>query len=83
MLLVSNKEKKIISILLRWYKKNKRILPWRVLPKSNLPNPYYIMISEFMLQQTTVSTVVSKFNEFIKKWPNLRSLNTASEDSNT
>ena len=61
---VSNKEKKIISTLLRWYKKNKRILPWRLLSKTNLPIPYYILISEFMLQQTTVQAVVSKFNVF-------------------
>ena len=77
--LVINKEKKITSEILRWYRKNKRILPWRVLYKNNLPNSYYIMISEFMLQQTTVKTVFSKFNEFIKIWPNLRSLNTAYE----
>ena len=37
------------------------------------------MISEFMLQQTTVRSVVSKFNEFIKIWPNLRCLNSTRE----
>ena len=39
------------------------------------------MISEFMLQQTTVRTVVSKFDAFINIWPNLRCLNTARESS--
>ena len=63
---VSNKEKKIISKLLRWYGENKRILPWRLMSKNNLPIPYYVLISEFMLQQTTVQAVVSKFNVFIK-----------------
>ena len=79
MLLVNNKEKQIISILLKWYRKNYRILPWRILSKNDLPNPYYIMISEFMLQQTTVRSVISKFNEFIKIWPNLRCLNSTRE----
>ena len=76
---VSNKEKQIITKLLRWYRKNKRNLPWRVLSKNNLPIPYYTMISEFMLQQTTVRTVISKFDEFIKIWPNLKRLNTTKE----
>ena len=78
---VSNKEKQIITKLLRWYRNNKRNLPWRVLSKNNLPIPYYTMISEFMLQQTTVRTVVSKFDAFINIWPNLRCLNTARESS--
>ena len=76
---VSNKEKQIISKLLVWYRKNKRILPWRFLLKNNLPNPYHILISEFMLQQTTVQTVAPKFDEFIKIWPNLRSFKTTKE----
>ena len=51
--------------LLRWYKNNARILPWRKIQKKNLPNLYYILISEFMLQQTTVSTVIKRFDEFV------------------
>ncbi len=74
------KEKKQInSQLLKWYYKNKRDLPWRKLYNNNLPNPYYIFVSEYMLQQTTVSTVKKRFNEFIKKWSTLEKLASASE----
>ena len=52
-----------------YYKKNKRNLPWR-----NTTNPYHIFISELMLQQTQVSRVVKKYKEFIKKFPDFRSL---------
>ena len=62
-------EKQIISKLLRWYAKSKRDLPWRLLQENNLPNPYYVFVSEYMLQQTTVPTVKTRFEEFIKKWP--------------
>ncbi len=79
MKLVNKKEKQIINKLLIWYKTNQRILPWRVLFKNNLPNPYYVMISEFMLQQTTVNSVIPKFNKFIKIWPNIKSLSIAKE----
>ena len=50
-------EKQIISKLLPWYAKFKRDLPWRLLQENNLPNPYYVFVSEYMLQQTTVPTV--------------------------
>ena len=59
-------EKKIIAKLLSWYAKSKRNLPWR---SHHLPNPYYVFVSEYMLQQTTVPTVKTRFEEFIKKWP--------------
>ncbi len=59
-------EKKIIAELLRWYAISKRDLPWR---SDNSSNPYYVFVSEYMLQQTTVSTVKKRFKEFIKKWP--------------
>ena len=67
-------EKQIISKLLHWYSTNKRDLPWRFIQKNNLPNPYYVFVSEYMLQQTTVSTVKTRFEEFIKKWPTLKDL---------
>ena len=63
---ITSKELIIQSKLLCWYNKNKRILPWRKLHEKKLPNPYYVLVSEFMLQQTTVNTVVSRFKEFIK-----------------
>ena len=72
-------EKQIISKLLRWYAKSKRDLPWRLLQENNLPNPYYVFVSEYMLQQTTVPTVKTRFEEFIKKWPTLKDLAKTSE----
>ncbi len=72
-------EKKIKNHLLNWYKSNKRDLPWRKLYKNNLPNPYYIFVSEYMLQQTTVNTVTNRFKKFIKKWPNINSLAKSNE----
>ena len=81
MLRAANKELTIQSKLLCWYKKNKRILPWRKLEKNKLPNPYHVLVSEFMLQQTTVPTVIKRFEEFIKKWPNLKKLSKISESS--
>ena len=61
--------KKILS----YYKNNKRSLPWRTAEDNN-QNPYFTLVSEIMLQQTQVSTVLSYFEKFIKKWPDLNSL---------
>ncbi|MBI04953.1 MAG: hypothetical protein CMI96_03945 [Pelagibacteraceae bacterium] len=72
-------EKHINKHLLGWYKNNKRDLPWRRLQANKLPNPYYIFVSEYMLQQTTVPTVKKRFEEFIKKWPNIKKLSLISE----
>ncbi len=56
-------------VLLRWYSTHKRDLPWR---KDK--DPYRILISEFMLQQTRVETVVPYFQRFVKLFPTLDSL---------
>lgn len=48
-------------------------LPWRKLP----PNPYHILVSEIMLQQTQVPRVLPKFNEFLMKFPSLEALAAA------
>ncbi|NHJ41320.1 MAG: Fe-S cluster assembly protein HesB, partial [Asgard group archaeon] len=55
-----------------WWKINKRDLPWR-----KTTNPYYIMISEVMLQQTQVTRTIQKYLEFIEHFPTLESLATA------
>ena len=73
-----NQEKQVISHLLKWYSHNKRDLPWRKL-YNNHPNPYHVFVSEYMLQQTTVSTVIKRFIKFINKWPSLEKLSIASE----
>ena len=74
-----NTEKQVNTNLLRWYSQNKRDLPWRELYEDNLPNPYYVFVSEYMLQQTTVNTVKKRFIEFINKWPSLDNLAVATE----
>ena len=59
--------------ILAYYKNNKRDLPWRT-KQDNNQNPYFTLVSEIMLQQTQVSTALSYYEKFIKKWPNLNSL---------
>ena len=72
-------EKAVNSKLLSWYRKNKRTLPWRQNQDNNLPNPYFVFVSEYMLQQTTVGTVKNRFEEFILKWPSINDLERISE----
>ena len=72
------KEKIITKKILKWYDLNKRSLPWR--KKLSLEKKqYYTLISEFMLQQTQVSTVIPFFNRFIKSLPSLNSLAKVNE----
>ena len=73
------KETYIERKILKWYRYNDRQLPWRKKWGKKLPNPYYIFVSEFMLQQTTVNTVIPKFNEFIKIWPKIEELSKIRE----
>ncbi len=65
--------------ILAWYDKHQRILPWRV-GKGETPNPYYVWLSEIMLQQTTVVTVGPYFQKFIEKWPTVHDLASAERD---
>jgi A/G-specific adenine glycosylase len=64
------------SSLLEWFDKNKRELPFR---KNR--NPYSIWISEVMLQQTKVETVIPYYMSWIKKFPNIEAVAEASEES--
>ena len=59
--------------ILNWYDNNKRTLPWRK-ESSQKQREYFTLVSEFMLQQTQVSTVIPYFKNFIKNIPNLDSL---------
>jgi A/G-specific adenine glycosylase len=69
-----NPESRILNpLLLRWYDKNRRILPWRV-PGGGTPDPYRIWLSEVMLQQTTVGAVAPYFQKFVKLWPAIEDL---------
>ena len=62
--------------LLNWYLEHKRDLPWR---ETN--NPYYIFLSEMMLQQTQVDTVISYYKRFIQAFPKLEDLAAAPIDN--
>jgi A/G-specific adenine glycosylase len=61
--------KKIQTRLLRWFEKNGRNLPWR-----ETRDPYAIWVSEIMLQQTQVLTVIPYYQKFLKSFPTVRHL---------
>lgn len=63
------------SDLLTWYHENKRMLPWR-----ETSDPYRIWVSEIMLQQTKVDTVIPYFKRFMEKYPTVYSLAEAPEE---
>ena len=67
------KEQLVTKKILKWYDLNKRPLPWRK-NISLQKRQYYTLVSEFMLQQTQVATVIPYFNRFIKNIPDLKSL---------
>ncbi|CAM3213746.1 A/G-specific adenine glycosylase [Filibacter tadaridae] len=73
MQIVENKDK-FREALLSWYLREKRDLPWR-----NTSNPYYIWVSEIMLQQTRVDTVIPYYERFIARFPTMESLVEADE----
>jgi A/G-specific adenine glycosylase len=60
--------------LLTWYRANGRDLPWR-----KTDDPYHILVSEVMLQQTQVDRVVPKYHEWLQKYPSLDALARARE----
>ena len=71
-------DEKILSFrqkLLAWYDENKRDLPWR-----RSKNPYHIWVSEIMLQQTRVDTVIPYYERFLKNFPTVESLADAPEE---
>lgn len=67
--------------LLRWFDRHRRDLPWR--PPRDQPgarvDPYHVLVSEAMLQQTQVATVVPYFQRFIAAFPTVQSLAAANE----
>ena len=62
--------------LLEWYQLNKRDLPWR-----HTRDPYHIWVSEIMLQQTQVATVIDYYNRFVNQFPNITTLAQANQES--
>lgn len=61
--------------LLNWYRANRRDLPWRAADAT----PYHILVSEAMLQQTQVATVIPYFHRFIQRFPTVQDLAAAQE----
>lgn len=67
--------REIVPYMLEWFDYNARFLPWR-----EEPTPYYVWISEIMLQQTRVEAVKPYFDRFIQAIPDIASLATAEEE---
>src|SRR5258706_4188729 len=67
------------GLLLEWYDRHRRKLPWRPLPGERA-EPYSVWLSEIMLQQTGVKTVVPYFKKFLARWPDVDALGRASLD---
>jgi A/G-specific adenine glycosylase len=64
--------------LLAWYRRHGRDLPWR-----KTDDPYHILVSEIMLQQTQVDRVLPKYEEWLTRFPSLHALAAAPEDDVT
>src|ERR1700719_1497404 len=62
------------SSLLRWYRSHGRDLPWR-----HTRDPYAILVSELMLQQTQVATVIPYYHAWLRRFPDFASLAKAGE----
>lgn len=61
--------------IVEWFNKNQREMPWR-----ETTNPYYIWLSEVMLQQTQVNTVIDYYHRFVNRFPTIAALSEAHED---
>ena len=70
-----SKSRMILNQLSLWFESQKRVLPWR-----EDPSPYRVWVSEIMLQQTQVVTVVPYFERFMQKFPSVESLAKAQSD---
>ena len=64
-----------ISCLYGWYHKNQRVLPWR-----ETQNPYYIWLSEIIMQQTKIAQGLPYYNTFVEKFPTVSELANVTED---
>lgn len=69
----------LAPILLAWYDRDRRILPWRFAPGA-AADPYHVWLSEVMLQQTTVAAVIPYFLAFTSRWPRVGDLAAAPVD---
>lgn len=67
------------DLLLDWYDRHRRRLPWRALP-GETADPYHVWLSEIMLQQTTVQAVAPYYETFLQRWPTIGDLARADLD---
>ena len=67
------------AVLLAWYGRHRRHLPWRSAPGER-PDPYHVWLSEIMLQQTTVKAVGPYYVKFLARWPSVTALAAAPLD---
>jgi A/G-specific adenine glycosylase len=67
------------AVLLVWYDRHRRVLPWRALPGAT-PDPYRVWLSEIMLQQTTVRAVAPFYARFLARFPSIDTLAAAPLD---
>jgi len=66
------------ALILAWYDRHARVLPWRTPPGSDVrPDPYHVWLSEVMLQQTTVAVVRDYFRTITTRWPSVGALAAA------
>ena len=66
--------------LLDHYRATARVLPWRAPPSAPRADPYRVWLSEVMLQQTTVATVIPRFARFVERWPSVEALAGAADE---
>jgi A/G-specific adenine glycosylase len=67
------------AVLLAWYDVSARVLPWRARGGAK-PDPYRVWLSEIMLQQTRVETVLPYYAKFLSRWPDVTALATARQE---
>lgn len=74
-----NAPRAIAPALLHWYDLHARDLPWRAPPGANAADPYRVWLSEVMLQQTQVASVIPYFEKFTTRWPTVEALAEAED----
>lgn len=72
------KKTRFRKTLLAWYQEHGRDLPWR-----KTEDPYHVLVSEIMLQQTQVDRVIPKYQEFLEKYPDIKTLAEAPQEDVT
>lgn len=75
----NNPGRELTNSLIRWFHASRRELPWRT-PIGKSRDPYHVLVSETMLQQTQVSRVVEKYERFVAAFPSVESLADARID---